>query len=222
MPIEWLKHTEIRVPVIAWQDWDSAPDWQWARRVTYCTTSDQVAIEAAVKYVSLVIIGRLISMGGECVTLATLLKAKLAGTIVVDCRDFRCVPGKLGISTPNGRDITICGLALPPSSFYSTTEVVFHELIHLCGGNEVDCYTLQYYLLNTGYPGPYIPVPTRTQLNEMCKYGDDWNSLKAGKFMVWVPWTGEVHVKVKYGSDFGLLPTIWGANYAWSIPNGCP
>ena len=179
--------------------------------VTNCDASQQSAILAAINFV-LVTSGKVNAVrafGGELVTLADKLAAKNMSNINIDCSGSECTPGKLAYSVFNGDTTTFCGGSLPPMSQGTTNSTLFHELVHQCGGIELDAWSLEEtFFTGIGYSRGNPP-----QARYCDTVGTDpgievaGSGLRQGTFVVWNPQTGEVFTKVLSGGSWPSAPT---------------
>jgi hypothetical protein len=147
--------------------------------------------------------------GGNCGKLATCLRGKEIGKLgEVSCAD--CDGNAGGSSKSSNQSMQICGPwaptphGLPPPTMAAVqndaNQLVFHELVHLCGGTDLDCYTLQgYFFWRVGGSSPAV-VPTKPdvdQWTDIC--GDPRNVVQSGitygAFVAWIPAGGEVFAR---------------------------
>jgi hypothetical protein len=82
---------------------------------------------------------------------------------------------------------------------------VFHELIHSCGGLEIDSWALE----NHCYQGHGTFNPSAATVNGFIgETSDIGGGLRAATFVVWERATGRVFVKVQSGGSWNSSPTI--------------
>jgi hypothetical protein len=149
---------------------------------------------------------------GGLVTLADCLAGKTIGSVEVDCRGSGCGPDLYGNAPLNGSSINLCPLALPPGALQVDTDVtLLHELVHSCGGLEIDAWSIEnHFYRNHGTIGP----STTTFVGETSDVG---GGLRAATFVVWERATGAVFVKVSSGGSWNSGPTIsrGGELHSW-------
>jgi hypothetical protein len=172
--------------------------------VPNCNTTEIGAIRAALTYLQ--------GTGRPCVagigglgTLDTCLSGRTEASVEIDCRGPGC-DGVFGRAPLNGNSINLCPPALPPGGVQADTDVtVFHELIHSCGGLEVDAWSLE----NHCYVGRGTFNPAKATVGGfMSETSDVGGGLRAGTFVVWEPANGRVFVKVTTGGSWSSGPTI--------------
>ena len=178
----------------------SAQDQLQQRHQADCNIEEQREITAAFRNIAAVQVPKIRALGGACVNLANCLVTKTVDNVNISCQDDNGEDGatydlKTGILTVYRYRFPVWINALEPN--------IFHELVHACGGNDIDCYALEYYL----YFGSRNPDPTI--LDICCRNGfnvrDLW-TYKGGKPLAWEPHpTGYVwvwsHVWVSGGTD---------------------
>ena len=153
-------------------------------------------------------------LGGECLKLGTCLDGKSVDSVYITCAN--CTTGTLGTSS-SAAFSTYDSMQLCLSMFggglsqSTVDELVFLELIHLCGGTDLDAFALDYYFFHSGTDAGgsryFFPLPSAV-LSRMCAGGTSALGVyKVGKFVVWVPSTGQLYAKQ-------LSPT---ANLGWVL-----
>jgi hypothetical protein len=173
-------------------------------QVANCSTAEMAAIRAAFTDVQ--------NRGRNCASALGIgaLDSCLASrgneaTIALDCRGAGC-GGVFGFSHVNGNDITFCDDALPPNGLQQDTDVtMFHELVHCCGGVEVDAWSLEnhcYARHGTITPSSAVVAGFRGETSDV------GGGLRAGTFVVWEPATGKVFVKVTSGGSWNSAATV--------------
>jgi hypothetical protein len=176
--------------------------------VPNCNLNERNAITSAFRFLS--------SNGIPCVdgigglgNLAGCLRGKTLESVEIDCRGSNC-DGNFGTAPRNGNSINLCGPALPPDGVQADTDVtVFHELIHSCGGMELDSWSLE----NHCYVGRGTFDPASSVVNGFLdETSDVGDGLRAATFVVWEPATGRVFVKVETGGSWNSSPTISRGN----------
>ena len=100
----------------------------------------------------------------------------------------------------------MCDLALPLTGAQVDTDVtVFHELIHSCGGGEIDSWSME----NHFYAGHGTFTPGAATVDGfLSETSDIGGGLRAGTFIVWERTTGRVFVKVESGGSWNSGPSI--------------
>ncbi len=138
-------------------------------------------------------------------SLVSCLQGKTVASVEIDCRASNC-NGAFGTAPLNGNSINLCDPALPPTGVQADTDVtVFHELVHSCGGLELDSWALE----NHCYVGRGTFDPANAVVNGFLDETDDLgDGLRAATFVVWEPATGLVFVKVESGGSWNSSPTI--------------
>ena len=121
--------------------------------VPNCTETQQAAILEAIRVVlDSTQIGDVRVQGGELVTLADRLAAKNIDNMNIDCSGSECSEGKAAYSVFGGNTTTFCPLSLPPRTQELTNSTLFHELVHQCGGGELDAWALEeHFFTGRGY-----------------------------------------------------------------------
>lgn len=139
-------------------------------------------------------------------SLASCLRGKTISSVEIDCRGPTCTGNRFGTAQLGGSSINLCPPALPPGGLQVDTDVtVFHELVHSCGGLELDAWALE----NHCYAGHGTFNPSATTLNGfLSETSDIGGGLRAATFLVWRPSTGQVFVKVETGGSWNSSPTI--------------
>ena len=163
-------------------------------------------------------------LGGECVRLATLLESKTITSktavpptgygspgptsLWIDCID--CDPGVYEAYTSKaGTRISFCNDSLPPSGIPSSVEhLLFHELIHACGGRQIDAFALTYYVYFNFGPGT-------ANKEEMCRDSvllieGIPPGIRRGEFVGWDPVYGSLFplIRDRAGNYHALSPFI--------------
>lgn len=172
--------------------------------VANCNAAEQAVIRTAFAYMNSSGIPCLDGIGGLG-SLSGCLSGKTLTSVEVDCRGGSC-NGAFGTAPKGGDSINMCGPALPPTGNQQDTDVtLFHELVHSCGGGELDSWALE----NHCYTGHGTFDPSAASVNgfegETSDVGD---GLRAGEFVVWEPATGRVFVKVETGGSWNSSPTV--------------
>ncbi len=181
-----------------------------------CRPSARTAIDKACDKISRFAIPDLRMLGGQAVVLADCLTSKLP-TVTVYCE--ACDPQVGGHAPLGGDHITICYWDLPPALQEWTDATVLHELIHSCGGNDLDAYVLVAYLY---WSMGAFPPSTQYEFDAMCNDRDRWASLPVGKFVAWVPWTGSVYIRLRLPDGTWTLiqrPILISNNPGWAYPS---
>jgi len=177
--------------------------------VPNCDATQQAAIRAALDVVlNTDFIASVRDKGGELSTLADLLAAKNFDNINFDCGGSNCTEGKFAFSVFRGNTTTFCAGALPPTSQAVTNSTLFHELVHQCGGAELDAWSLE----ETFFTGRGFSRGNPSAGRYCDSFGTGWPSpaaasgLRVGTFVVWNPMTGEVFTKVISGGGWPSSP----------------
>jgi hypothetical protein len=172
--------------------------------VPNCNLNDRNAITAAFNFMQATSRPAVAALGGELSTLAGCLAGKTVAAVEIDCRGGSCGTA-FGTAPRGGNSINMCPPALPPSVQANTDVTVFHELIHSCGGGELDSWSLE----NRFYVGRGTFTPGKAVVNgfpgETTAIG---GGLRAGTFVVWNPSNGQVSVKVLSGGSWNTGPTV--------------
>src|SRR5262249_31107752 len=132
-------------------------------------------------------------------SLAACLRGKTVESVEIDCHGGSC-NGAFGTAPKGGNENNMCNPGLPPDGGQTDTDVtVFHELIHSCGGVELDSWALE----NHCYAGHGTFDPGSSTVSDFEDETDDvGGGLQAGTFLVWEPDTGRVFVKVETGGSW--------------------
>lgn len=160
----------------------------------------------------------LTALGDRARDLSNCLAGKTISSVEIDCRGSSCGTGIFGTAPRGGSSINLCPPALPPTGVQADTDVtVFHELIHSCGGAEVDAWAFENHCY-AGH-GTFTPGSTTVQgfVGETTDIG---GGLRAGTFVVWERSTGRAWVKRETGGSWNSGPTITrGAllNVSWPV-----
>jgi hypothetical protein len=185
-------------------------------QVPNCNLTEQNAITLAFNFMQTTIRSQVAALGGECATLATRLAAKTVAAVDIDCRGSSCRADVFGTAPRGGNSINMCALGLPPNVQADTNVTVFHEIVHSCGGGELDSWALE----NRFYVGNGTINPGSATVAAFC--GETTavgGGLRAGEFVVWEPSTGRVLVKVLSGGSWTSGPTV-SAGTQILAPNG--
>lgn len=140
-------------------------------------------------------------------SLATCMTGKTIASVDIDCRGPSCLAsGAFGTAPRGGNSIDMCAAALPPMGLQADCDVtVFHELVHSCGGMEVDAWSME----NQFYGGHGTLNPgVATVSGFIGQTTDIGGGLRAGNFVVWERATGRAFVKVLSGGSWNSGPTI--------------
>jgi len=145
------------------------------------------------------------ALGGRAADLSACLAGKTVSSVEIDCRGASC-DGEFGNAPLGGNSINLCPLALPPDGMVVDTDVtVFHELIHSCGGQEVDSWAYE----NHCYAGHGTFTPgASTVLGFIGETTDIGSGLRAGTFVIWERSTGLAWVKVESGGSWNSGSTV--------------
>lgn len=176
--------------------------------VLNCGDRERMAIEEALRVVlDPVLLADIHGRGGELTRLAELLGAKNLDNINLDCNGSECTDSKNAYSEFGGNTTTFCSGGLPPrTSQQATNSTMFHELVHQCGGAELDAWSLeQTFFSGRGFnrgPGRSYCVSPGTGWPRA-----DTMGLRFGTFVVWNPATGEVFAKTLSGGGWPSSPT---------------
>ena len=168
--------------------------------VPNCDPTQQAAITTALNTV-LGMINTVRAKGGELGTLADKLAAKNFNNINFDCNSSGCneLEGmKNAFSVFNGNTTTFCANALPPHVQGVTNSTLFHELVHQCGGGELDAWSLEEtFFTGQGYSRGNPPAAHYCdQIGTAFPAQSDAMGFRVGPFVMWNPSTGEVFAKV--------------------------
>lgn len=173
--------------------------------VPNCNPDEREAIRDAFDF--------LVSDGVPCLdaigglgALTACLSGRTIASVDIDCRGSSCDDGVFGTAPLGGDSINMCDAGLPPAGNQADTDVtVFHELIHSCGGLELDSWALE----NHCYLGHGTINPSAATVNGFLDETDDLgDGLRAATFVVWEPDTGRVFVKVESGGSWNSSPTV--------------
>lgn len=196
--------------------WD-VPDFEF-EFVPSCDAGEENAIRLAFNKIQNVIIPEVNALGGECRTLAGCLRGKALSTLNITCEDCELdgyVP-ELGSNFVN-----ICYRVLPPrSTLAQLTATLFHELVHTCGGNDVDAYHLTHALF---WQDGAETEPSVKGFEDMCKC-ENWHGHRVGKFVSWYPDTGASWIRMRvspggysqWGDGWTVAGTLLQPSATWS------
>ncbi|MEO7966817.1 MAG: hypothetical protein ABIT38_23195 [Gemmatimonadaceae bacterium] len=140
--------------------------------------------------------------------LAASMAGKTTASVELDCRGGSCSGGGAFATTNSvgGNSVDMCDPSLPPTGIQADTDVtVFHELVHTCGGHEVDAWSMENQFF-VGH-GTFTPGTT-TVMGFIGETTDLGGGLRAGTFVVWERATGHVFVKMLSGGSWNSGPTI--------------
>ncbi len=173
--------------------------------VPNCVLAERNAITTAFNFMNSSALGPMAAAGGRAADLSGCLTGKTVSSVEIDCRGSGC-DGVFGRAPLGGNSINMCDLALPPTGTQVDTDVtLFHELIHSCGGLEIDSWAMENHL----YVGHGTFVPAAATIDAFCSETSDiGGGLRAGTFVVWESATGRVFVKVESGGSWNSGPTI--------------
>jgi hypothetical protein len=145
-------------------------------------------------------------LGDRARDLSNCLSGKTIPTVEIDCRGPSCTGSVFGTAPLGGNSINMCPPALPPGGTQADTDVtVFHELIHSCGGREVDAWAFE----NHCYSGHGTFTPSSGTVSGFVgETTDIGGGLRAGTFVVWERSTGRAWVKRETGGSWISGPTI--------------
>ena len=129
-----------------------------------CSLNERNAITAGFNFMQGTIRAQVAALGGECGTLATRLAGKTVASVDIDCRGGSCASTTFGTAPRNGDSINLCALGLPPNTQADTDVTVFHEIVHSCGGGELDAWALE----NRFYVGRGTINPGAATVNAFC------------------------------------------------------
>jgi hypothetical protein len=173
-----------------------------------CNTAQRTAITNAFSFMGRRLTSCVTPLAGEMTELvACLLSQRNFSNVVIDCPSAggNCSSNVFGWTTLGSNVLRMCPSGLPPRATAAEANVtLFHELIHTCGGLEIDAWACEnhcYRGLGTINPVGMVS----TFLSETTALG---GGLRAGRFVVWDPSTGQVRVKVETGGDWISSPTI--------------
>jgi len=143
--------------------------------------------------------------GGQLASLADKLAAKnFSKNFYLDCGGSNCTPDKNAFTErpvqqagSEGKLTTFCSNALPPNPQAVTNSTLFHELVHQCGGGELDAWALEEtFFTGSGYSRGSPPAPRYCESPGNGIPSADATGLRVGIFVMWNPTTGEVFVRV--------------------------
>ncbi|NUO53839.1 MAG: hypothetical protein HOV80_33765 [Polyangiaceae bacterium] len=190
----WKTHTEGG-------SWDGG-----GTEVPNCNGTERAAITTGIAFMRNSILPGVNAAGGRAVDLRNALNNKTVETVEIDCRGPSCNANVFGTAPRGGSSINMCALGLPPGGTQADTDVtLFHELIHSCGGNEIDSWAFENHFYvghGTINPGSDTVDGFRGQTSDV------GGGLRASEFVVWEPTTGRVFVKVETGGSWNSGPTI--------------
>lgn len=158
------------------------------------------------------------SIDGDCKKLATCLRGMTEREIEIQC-GADCSQGASGESSAKEKRMKICGWG-PGRTQEAVNQIVLHELIHLCGGTDLDCYALVIYAIwwDPSHPSNFIPPPPPSALiAEMCE-ASEWSpsgAFKYGTFIAWSPATGALYARNSAVSQWAII-----ANQGFIHANG--
>ena len=174
--------------------------------VPNCNLAERNAITSAFNVKNTLGVGQM-NLTAGLNTLATCIAGKTTTSVELDCRGGSCSGGAFATtSSVGGNSVDMCAPSLPPTGVQADTDVtVFHELVHTCGGVEVDAWSMenQFYL---GH-GTFTPGLS-TVMGFVGQTSDVGGGLRAGTFVVWERATGKVFVKVLSGGSWNSGPSV--------------
>jgi hypothetical protein len=151
---------------------------------TRCNYFEQEAINQAFFSLHNADIDEIESHGGGWKVLADLMTTKTLSSLNITCE---CRGGSSSFSNASSRSLNFC-LQRLDARYVSALLTV--EVVHLCGGTDLDAYAVKNWLFNVdkgARPYTYYPL-LFTELQLMCAGGTklpwDFNYL-GGKFTVW-------------------------------------
>lgn len=172
--------------------------------VPNCNLAERRAIRTAFAFMLDEGVSSVTSIGG-LESLASCLRGKTVESVEIDCHGGSC-NGAFGTAIRGGNEINMCAPALPPAGSQVDADVtVFHEIIHSCGGVELDSWALENHCY-AGH-GTFSPAPNTVRGFEEGT-SDVGGGLRAGTFLVWEPDTGRVFVKVESGGSWNSSPSV--------------
>ncbi len=185
--------------------------------VPNCKVSEQLAITEAFTALLNIGINRCVNLGGLD-ELVNCLHTKTIASVDIDCCGSGCwtffpgtqIPqscnGPIFANAPlSGNSINLCGPALPPNPQAVLDATLFHELIHSCGGLEIDAWALENHCyVNRGTINP-PPIVKQDFLTETTDIG---GGLRAGRFLLVERATGRVFVKRQTTGAWLSTPTL--------------
>ena len=172
--------------------------------VPNCNVTNQSAITTGFNILTTLGIPCAVNLG-NLDQLVNCLRGKTVGSVSIDCCDPSCGTGcnqNFGTAPRGGNSITLCSPALPPNTQADCDVTVFHELIHSCGGTEIDSWSLE----NHCYAGHGTFDPSGQDF--LSQTTDVGGGLRAGTFVVVERTTGRVFVKRQTGGSWLSPPTI--------------
>jgi hypothetical protein len=187
----------------------SIGSWPNTQMVDNCNSSERQAITKAFEYVHEDLCPLMENIEG-LKSLSDCLKGKTVDSVEIDCHDEGCESGgarRRAHTTIGGNKVTLCELSLPPSSTQAECNVaVFHEMIHMCKGEEIDAWSLEnHFCKNQSYNEPHAITEVPKFLDRTTDLG---NGLQAGTYVIWKPDTGNVWVKIETDQGPEIPPEI--------------
>lgn len=174
--------------------------------VPNCILAERNAITTAFNFMNTSALGAMSALGGRATALSGCLTGKTVSSMEIDCRGPGCTAGVFGNAPVGGNSINMCPSGLPPSGLQADTDVtVFHELIHSCGGLQIDAWSMEnHFYVRHGTFNPGVA----TVDDFLSETSDVGGGLRAGTFVVWERASGRVFVKVESGGSWNSGPTI--------------
>ena len=128
--------------------------------------------------------------GGDWKKLADLMKTKTVNSLNITCA--WCRGGSPMSSDADSQSLQVC-LDTSSSSFLRNWLLV--EVVHLCGGTDLDAWAIKNWLFSvdkSSFPYAYYQVPS-SELQLMCAGGTKVGSnYRAGRFTLWDPVGGNL------------------------------
>lgn len=189
---------------MSWKTHTEGGTWSGGgTEVPNCNLTERNAIQAAFDFMQNTSRAQVAALGGECATLASRMAGKTVPSVEVDCPGPSCTD--FGSAPINGNSINMCPLSLPPNPQADADVTVFHEIIHSCGGTQLDAWALE----NRFYVGRGTFTPGSGTVAGFCTENSAvGGGLLAGTFVVWDPSTGRVSAKVLSGGTWNSGPSV--------------
>jgi len=110
-------------------------------------------------------------------------------TIEIDCHDSTCANNSYN-GYQSGNKLVLCNSALNAGQ-NRVNAVLLHELVHACGGKELDSEALEF----TVFEGAGATLPSGDDDAKFFSETSDWDgdsTIRKGKWVIWDSQTGEV------------------------------
>jgi hypothetical protein len=190
-----------------------------------CNAFEREAIEKAFFSLHNSDIDEIRRHGGDWATLAALMDKQTLASLSIGCE---CRGGPPVTSNASTKSLNVC---LDPTDVWSHSIWLTVEVIHLCGGTDLDAWAIKNWLFSvdkSNYPYAFHSFPA-SERTLMCVGGtrlsSPYTGFRAGKFTVWDPMGGQLWPSTKdaqgHIAPYGVqLIDGGGPRALWQYP--CP